>query len=179
MARWLPDVEQIGTNEHLGRRLFDEPTLIGAQDQTPSDRLRLNHFMEKRDGGMVSFDRMGQSGIDKRVRGYLVPRATSAAKNFKQPTQFKGWAVIKVKTLKHPPYGDPVPVVPSPIVGEGEAENIYHAHAIPGRMDFYQMALHLQYLFSEHGIIEKFAPDSSRDTRWMRLFVRMRGRLGL
>jgi hypothetical protein len=159
MGRWEPDAKNIGPNEHLGRRLFGEPLLIGAQDQVPPNRLRLDHFMEKRDKGEVSLDRMGQSGIDKRVRNYLMPRALRAAQGFKEPKLFLGWAVAKVKTLTKPPHGEPVELVASPIAGAEPEDNVYHAHAIPGSRDYYHMALHLLYLFSEHGTVEAFDTD--------------------
>jgi len=36
MARWKPDPSQpFGPAEHIGRRLFDEPKLVGAEGQKP------------------------------------------------------------------------------------------------------------------------------------------------
>ena len=86
MARWQPVIDQqIGSNEHLGRRLFDEPSLAGAEDQRPFTGILIDHFLEKRDDGQVSLDRLGQSSVDKRVQNHLLPLAHNAATRFRPP----------------------------------------------------------------------------------------------
>lgn len=173
MASWIPSTDKIGPNEQIGRRLFDKPQLIGALDQKPRNHLRLEHFLEKRDGGETSLDRMGQSSIDKRVRNYVGQRAIKAAGSFKEPRQFNGWQVIHFKFLRQPPYGgSPVLVVPSPIEGTDLDENIYHAHAVPDGRTYYDMAIQLLCLFLEHGKAEHYKHELSWRERW--LFVRAR-----
>ncbi|MGA2833526.1 MAG: hypothetical protein ABSE55_10695 [Terracidiphilus sp.] len=173
MALWKPNTDKIGPNEHIGRRLFDKPQLIGALDQKPGHRLRLEHFLEKRGDCETSLDRMGQSNIDKRVRNYVGQRAVKAAGDFKEPKQFNGWRVIHFKFLRQPPHGgSPFSVVPSPIDGTDLDENIYHAHALWEGRDYYDMATQLFCLFIEHGITEPYRHELSYHERWM--FVRAR-----
>jgi hypothetical protein len=169
MAPWTPNADQIGPNEQIGRRLFDKPQLVGALDQKPRDRLRLEHFLEKRDGGETSLDRMGQSSVDKGVRNYLAQRAIKAATKFREPRQFNGWRVIHIKFLRKPPHGSPVSVVPSPITAaalDDLDKNIYHSHALPDGRPYYEMAEHLFWLFSEHGRAEQYRQELSWHERW-------------
>jgi hypothetical protein len=103
MARWKPRSEDsVGKNEHVGRRLFDEPMLVGMRDPTRSvSRLDLRHFEETRHREF-SLDRLGRSGIEKAVLGYLGPRAVAAGQKFSRSKPFNGWAVIRVKQLESP-----------------------------------------------------------------------------
>jgi hypothetical protein len=180
MAPWNPNTDKTGPNEHIGRRLFDRPQLIGALDQKPRHRLGLGHFLDKREGGETSLDRMGQSGIDKRVRGYLVPRAIQAAGKFMEPRQFNGWSVVHIKILTQPPHGGPsVTVVPSPIPGIALDENIYHAHVRPDQRDYYEMATQLFCLFSEHGKPDYYRHELSWRERWVLIRARFRDWLRL
>ncbi len=182
MAPWIPNADNVGPNEQIGRRLFDKPQLIGALDQKPGHRLRLEHFLEKRDGGEISLDRMGQSSIDKRVRGYLAQRAIRAAGKFREPRRFNGWAVAHIKTLRRPPHGTPVLVVPSPQTSPELDEldkNLYHAHVLPEGRNYYDMATHLFCLFFEHGKTESYEHELNWRERWMvfRAWVRSWSRL--
>jgi hypothetical protein len=164
MARWVPETDKpIGSNEHLGRRLFDEPLLAGAEDQKPFAGLHFSHFEEKRDG-KVSLDRLGQSSIDRKVLNYLRPLANCFAASFQPPKQFNGWSVIRAYILSHPPRGEAVSVIPSPETGPEHMANIYHAHVVPGSMDSYIMALHLRQLFADYGNV-KPAMTSIPDTK--------------
>ena len=81
MALWSPkSSDPVGPNERIGRRLFDQKQLNGAQDQKPLRNVfELYHFEEKRDPGDVSVDRLGKTGIDRRVRNYVEERANFAA----------------------------------------------------------------------------------------------------
>jgi hypothetical protein len=168
MALWQPAIDQpIGSNEYLGRRLFDEPLLAGAQDQEPFPGLDLNHFLEKRDGE-VSLDRLGQSGVDRRVVNYLRPMAGNAGGRFRPPKRFDGWSVLKAHHLSNPRRGDAASVVPSPLPGPEPEANIYHAHVEPGSNNPFQMALHLRHLFTAYGTINKFTAHMQSETRWMR-----------
>jgi hypothetical protein len=157
MALWKPQSSQpIGPNEHLGRRLFDEPLLAGAQDQRPIARLNLRHFEERRDG-QVSLDRLGRTNVDKAVVRYLRPRANTAGTRFRPPKAFNGWAVLTARKFGTPPApaGYALTVIASPDSGTDLDENPYHAHiSMPSNMDYYSMALHLRELFDAHGTIE-------------------------
>jgi hypothetical protein len=179
MALWNPNTDKIGTNEYLGRRLFDKPQLIGALDQKPRHRLRLEHFLEKRDGGETSLDRMGESCVNKGVRTYLAQRAIKAAGKFRELRQFNGWTVIHIKILRKPPHGTPISVVPSPITtAELDAldNNIYHAHALPEERSYNDMAFQLFWLFSEHGKTEYYKHELSWHEHWLLVRTWLLGR---
>src|ERR1035437_393533 len=164
MALWKPQGNQpIGPNEHLGRRLFDEPLLTGAQDQKPSARLNLRHFEEKRDG-QVSLDRLGRTSVDKAVMRYLRPRADRAGTRLRPPKVFNGWAVLTARRFGSPPAppGYALTVIASPESGTALDENIYHAHiSTPPNLDYHSMALHLRWLFEDHGTIERVAEQAA------------------
>jgi len=167
MAKWQPESETVvGKNEHVGRRLFDEPTLAGFRGAKPSNRLTLRHFEETRDREF-SLDRLGRSGVDGRVVGYLLPRATAQGKKYRPEKTFDGWAVVKAQTLTNPPKGERFPVTPSPLLGssEGLESNVYHAHATLPEFDApdksYYTALHLQFLFETYGSIHSAAPSTN------------------
>jgi hypothetical protein len=81
MARWDPPAN-VDNNEHLGRRLFDEPLLTGASDQPSFKGLLLTHFEESRDDEWW-LDRLGRSSADRKVISYLTPRAQAAGSTFK------------------------------------------------------------------------------------------------
>jgi hypothetical protein len=134
MARWDPPAE-IGNNEHIGRRLFDEPMLVGTADQPAYAGLKLTHFEETR-GSEWSLDRLGRSGIDKKVVAYLRPRAESAGETFMKPKSFDGWAVLPVRELTKARRKPTLPVMASPVNDEAPNDNIYHAHTLkPQHMD--------------------------------------------
>lgn len=153
MARWVPAADQpIGNTERIGRRLFDEPLLAGAGDQESFAGLDLRNFQETR-GREVSLDRLGRTGIDKAVIRYLQPRAATAGTNFRTAKQFNGWACLPARELGQSRFGvGAMPVVASPIAGEGLEENVYHAHVLtPDGMNHYLTALHLRHLFGTYG----------------------------
>lgn len=152
MAKWQPP-KDIGSNEHLGRRLFDEPLLAGAADQPSYNGLRLTNFEETRDTE-YSLDRIGKSGIDKKVVAYLEPRAVTAARGFKKPKSFNGWAVIAAHELLKAKKAPSLQLVAAPIGGEEPNDNIYHAHALrPEEVNQTFMAYHLRHLFTQYGKI--------------------------
>lgn len=155
MATWLPGSEEpVGKNEQLGRRLFDEPMLAGASTQKHFDGLDLRNFQETRTNEF-SLDRLGRSSVDRRVISYLLPRGIAASQTFQKPKQFNGWVALRAETLTSPPKGPKLPIVPSPIGGEGLAENPYHAHALLEEpRDDYSTALHLRFLFGKYGTIQ-------------------------
>ena len=159
MATWKPrSDEPVGNNEHVGRRLFDEPMLAGATDQKAFGGLILRNFEENRDREF-SLDRLGRTGVDRKVVSYLLPRANAAATRFVPHRSFDGWAVLRARVLENPPKGLGLPVTASPIAGDGVDENIYHAHAtLPESQDAHQRyssALHLRHLFASHGTVHR------------------------
>lgn len=156
MARWKPESDKpVGPNEHVGRRLFAEPMLVGAQSQRPFAGLDLRNFEEKRDLEF-SLDRLGRSSVENAVVNYLRPRAVTAGKKLNPPRPFNGWAVLQARKLENPPVGSlKFPVKPSPIAGTDLSENIFHAHAVlPESFDSYSIALQLRELFEAHGLMK-------------------------
>ena len=159
MARWTPkDNQPVGANEHIGRRLFDEPKLVGATDQPSFQGLDLRNF-EVRDDREFSVDRVGQSSCDRRVLRYLTPRANDAAKKFREPKTFNGWVVLRATNLTKP-HG--WPLVASPDFGQSAqggaakwadedlTQNRYHAHVdVPQDMDPLFFAFKVRELFAE------------------------------
>jgi len=171
MAKWQPESETVvGKNEHLGRRLFDEPMLAGATKQKPFTGLLLRHFEETRDLEF-SLDRLGRTSVELAVVRYLMPRVDAAANKFRPPKAFDGWFVIKAEFLKKPKQGPPFPVTPSPDMRAGLDENRYHAHAtLPATADTYTNALQLKYLFEQHGkpqpAVRSTSPDGIVSSWW-------------
>jgi hypothetical protein len=160
MARWDPPAE-IGNSEHIGRRLFDEPMLVGTADQPSFAGLKLTHFEETR-GNEWSLDRLGKSGIDRKVVAYLRPRAEAAGRMFRKPKSFDGWAVLPVRELTKARKPAALPVIASPIQDQAPKDNIYHAHTLkPQHMEAAYMALHLRHLFTTFGTVEKIQTEQS------------------
>jgi len=159
MARWIPQPDAVGRNEHIGRRLFDEPMLTGAKDQKPFNGLLVNHFLETRDE-QVSVDRLGKSSVDRSVVRYLMPLAESAGSAFLSPKRFDGWTVLPAHRVQETQQS-PLQVVASP-----ETNNPYHAHILTesfltaveqDKMRRHLVALYLRELFTKHGTIHQAA----------------------
>ena len=72
--------------------------------------LDLRHFEEKRDREF-SLDRLGRSGIDRAVTGYLTPRAEAAGRQLRPAKTFDGWAVLRARQLQQPPVGSSSEVI--------------------------------------------------------------------
>jgi hypothetical protein len=165
MARWKPQANvPIGAKEQVGRRLFDEPMLIGAADQPRYDGLDLRNFQETRDDE-YSLDRLGRTGIEGAVVRYLEPRAVESGKSFQKPKQFNGWIAVKAEALMAPPKGPTIQLVASPVSGSRLQENDFHAHAVrPAGQEDLIFALYLRYRFSG-GKIEKSTTSASPVSR--------------
>lgn len=161
MARWKPQADvPIGAKEQVGRRLFDEPMLIGAADQPRYDGLDLRNFQETRDNE-YSLDRLGKTGLDGAVVRYLKPRAIENGKSFQKPKGFNGWITVKAEALTTPPSGKSIQLVASPVMASGLQENDFHAHAIrPADQEDLMFALYLRHRFSG-GKIEKIEAAAS------------------
>lgn len=165
IALWHPN-ENIGRHEHIGRRLFPRKRLKGAADQQPPpNTFELYHFEETRDGGEVSFDRLGETSIERRVRRYVSLRAHHDASLRKPQTSFQGWAVVRAAELKEPAKGPAVSLFASPVVataGDELTENIYHAHAErPSTYGSYEMAVHLKTIFDRRYHLEPAMPEKA------------------
>lgn len=154
MARWEPNPsEPFAPAEHIGRRLFDEPQLVGATDQKPFPGvLDIRNFEETR-GDEFSVDRLGKTGVDKRVKAFLKPLAEAAGNAFHHPKSFDGWATAPSKRVCAPTRGSPIPLKVSP-----ENGNPYHAHLetadlLPdaGNFRHYHVALFIRELFTGPG----------------------------
>jgi hypothetical protein len=138
MARWLPK-DNVGPNEHIGRRLFDEPMLFGATDQTPLDGIDLRHF-EPTPDRTLSVDRAGDSCFHPQVQRYLVPRAEAAGEAATPRKAFHGWLTVPAKKLWNPKANirwtvEPSPEREQPVGGvqpewsdADYSQNRYHAH---------------------------------------------------
>lgn len=125
--------------------------LRGAAGQPNFSGLRLNHFEESR-GNEVSLDRLGASGIDRKVSSYLVPRAQAAGETFGKSKKFDGWAVVAAKELIQAKKDPKLPVHASPVEDEEPKDNVYHAHVVrPDALNPYIMALHLKHIFTSYG----------------------------
>src|ERR1700730_6981210 len=172
--RWEPDPQApVGAREAIGRRLFEIQRLAGARDQKPwKDKLVIGHFLEKRDPGEVSLDRLGETFLDGKVRAFLLPRAQHDGTKRTPPNAFKGWAWISAGKLQNPPAGATgypitVPPVPESAPGVGD-HNPYHSHVCrrPGASAWHT-ATELRQLFHDHGNVEDVDPQT-----WWRMYAR-------
>jgi len=163
MARWNPLAEPVGKNEPIGRSLFDEPMLMGSQDQPAYKGLDYRHFeVTQADDRQLSLDRLGCTGIENKAKNYLKPRAEAAGAIRVPPKQFNGWAHVRASTLKEGWNGQSFPVIPSPITLDGIEGNTHHAHiAIEGDATF--AAFRLREIFTRRGLVEKVAsPEAAK-----------------
>jgi hypothetical protein len=160
MARWNPKTDPVGKSEPIGRRLFDEPMLMGAQDQPSFKGLDYRHFEETRGDRELSLDRLGFTGIENKAKNYLRPRAQAAGANRVPPKQFNGWAHVRANLLEQGWGGQRFPVVASPVDCDGLDGNTHHAHiVIEG--DAISAALRLREIFTSRGTVEKIEPPKA------------------
>jgi hypothetical protein len=114
VARWAPkDDRPVEPNEHVGRRLFDEPKLFGATDQAPLDGLSMRNFEPGKDREF-SIDRVGDGCFHSKAKKYLEPRALVAATKFRNPARFDGWLTVPARKLMNPQHGMKWLLVASP-----------------------------------------------------------------
>ena len=148
MALWNPP-DNIGDNEPVGRRIFQRPSLKGAEDQPlPPKVIELYHFQEGK--GSLSLDRLGQTSTDARVKRWIDPIAKKAAASFRERRAFKGWFVVRARDLRNPPQGTRLVLTASPIVpteGDQSSANPYHGHIETPAIDRFHYALQLKYVF--------------------------------
>jgi hypothetical protein len=165
MAKWVPAAD-VEANEPIGRRLFDEPLLVGTAGQPSFRGLLVTHFEEARDDE-ISVDRLGKTGIDKRVTAFLKPRADSAGGKFRKPKTFNGWVVLPAQELRKVRDRPGLQIVPSPINDPAPNDNPYHAHVRrPSNMDSMVTALYLRHLFTTYGKVEPVNPGQAKRSWW-------------
>jgi hypothetical protein len=138
MARWKPPPE-VGQNEHIGRRLFDEPKLFGASDQASLKGLAMTNF-EPTSDDEFSVDRVGEGCFHPKVRSYLLPRAIDAGGRGHEKRTFQGWLTVPARKLRTPvkdliweivsseEQGPPMDGALPEWSDENLLQNRYHAH---------------------------------------------------
>jgi hypothetical protein len=172
--RWEPERNQpVGPKESIGRRLFEEPVLVGAKDQKPKVFLDVRSFEEKRPPFEVSLDRLGANGVDDRVLTFLTEKAVQQGQSRKPAKTFFGWQHVAANVLATPKTGSfKFPVIPSPVNPDQPNDpehNPYHAHVSPpvgsnGPCEPMTMALYLQMLFSKYGDYKACPQNKSNPT---------------
>jgi hypothetical protein len=171
--RWQPrSGDPIGPKEPIGRRLFEEPTLVGAKDQKPKVFLNYRAFEENRPPYQVSFDRLGEKSRDDKVVDFLVEKAVNQGHSRKPPRDFHGWVHLPAALLTQPRRGTLKFVVEaSPIAPDDASDpphNPYHAHISPptgasGPTEPMTVALYLQAFFSDYGeVLPYLMPPSNQ-----------------
>lgn len=167
MALWIPKHDEpVGSNERIGRRLFERQNLMGAKDQKPVVGFALYHFEESRGNGQVSIDRMGNSGnVDRKVKNILLALCNDAGPKFKPPKNFTGWATATAKRLQNPKRGPKISIAASPLAAAADssaAGNPYHAHLDrPEHYTDYEMAFHLKAIFDSESSFEPAESDAA------------------
>jgi hypothetical protein len=175
-SKWNPETDPVHKNEAIGRRLFDEPMLMGAGQQPNYQGLLVNHFEETRGDRELSLDRLGATGPVKAVKQYLIPRAEYAATKFRPQKTFNGWAVISAKFLEQGDAQYKFTVTASPQHGPDLEENIYHAHSkLPEGVNSYTIALHLRHIFTKNGRIESHQKNvaGQSSSKWMQTLANL------
>jgi hypothetical protein len=173
MAKWAPAAD-VEANEPVGRRMFDEPLLVGTAGQPSFAGLLVTHFEEERDDE-ISVDRLGRTGIDKRVVAFLKPRADLAGGKFRKPKTFNGWVVLSARELrKDRANRRGLQIVASPISDPTPNDNPYHAHIRrPSDLDSTMTALYLRHLFTTYGKVEPVSSAEAKRSWWGRLVERI------
>jgi hypothetical protein len=167
MARkWNPKTDPVGKHEPIGRRLFDEPLLMGAKNQPSFKGLDLRHF-EIRDDRELSLDRLGSTGVEKKSTTYLRPRAEGEGAKCTPPKKFNGWVHIRVSVLENGWDGHRLPVIKSPVEGDGLEENTHHAHiVVADDLDVRTAALYLRELFTPKPVTVEKVGGPQKDRIW-------------
>jgi hypothetical protein len=146
--------------------MFDEPMLRGATGQPAFAGLKLTHFQEKR-SSELSLDRLGATGVERRVREYLVPRAEAAGRKFQKPLRFDGWCVVAAKEMANAKQEPKFPVIASPVTDPEPLDNVYHAHVVrPDTLNVHMMSLQLRHIFTTYGGVERNEAVETSDPTW-------------
>ena len=159
---WVPP-DKVGLNERIGRRIYDEPMLRGAEGQPSYSGIELHHFEDKE----LSLDRLGASGVDRRVCRHLNPKAEAAGASRKRPSRFDGWFHVTARELEQARKPPLLPVIASPIRDPEPNGNIYHAHILrPDNMSAHLVSLHVRYIFTEYGSVTQNENNQSPPAAW-------------
>jgi hypothetical protein len=167
MAPWnAREVSTIGNAEVIGRRRFKHPDLRGAAGQKkPVGGLDTRDFLEKRDTA-ISIDRLGKSGIDRKVLNYLLPRAEAHGLSQKPTKEFLGWACVQASKFLEMAGKYGYLLIPSPVPGVVLADNDYHAHiSYPNTIDAFHAALLVKEIFQQHGSVHDIDVNSPAPER--------------
>lgn len=166
--KWNPKTDPIGKNEPIGRRLFGEPMLMGAQDQPSFKGLDYRHFEVSPADRELSLDRLGCTGVERKAKNYLKPLAVAAGANRVPPKPFNGWVQVRASVLGKGLGGQSFPVIASPIdldEIEGIEENTHHAHIVI-EDDVTFAAFRLREIFTSRGsTVETIEPLEAQPTR--------------
>jgi hypothetical protein len=158
--------DDVGMNERIGRRFFNEPMLRGAEGQPSFSGIELHHFEDSR-SREISLDRLGATGLDKRVVQYLRPRAEAAGGARLKPIRFEGWLHVSAKELAEARKPPRHPVIASPVKDPEPDDNRYHAHVVrPEAMSDHLMSLQLRYIFTKYGGVERNDGADAPTKRW-------------
>jgi len=152
MALWDPSRDtKIGDVEHLGRRRFKRPQLIGFSDQAQKHELTYLDFLDSRDPNL-SVDRLGKNGVDSKVKDRLRNLAAVNAEARRPKVEFIGWASVQAKKFLNEAQKVGYSIKPDPIPGTLEEQNEFHAViSCPAHIDRTHVALYLYHLFTKHG----------------------------
>jgi hypothetical protein len=163
MAIWVPP-DKVGMNERIGRRIYDEPMLKGAQGQPSYSGIELHHFQG---GKELSLDRLGASGIDRRIRQHLELRAEAAGARRGKPSRFDGWFHVAAKELEQARTPPKLPLIASPIREPEPDDNIYHAHVVqPDNVLPNLVSLHIRHIFTKYGEVVQNEQKQRAPTGW-------------
>lgn len=181
MDRRLSLPDNVGMNERIGRRFFDEPMLRGAEGQPSFSGVELHHFQDKRDNE-ISLDRLGATGVEKRVIRYLKPRAEAAGFARRKAVRFEGWLHVTARELTQARQEPKLPVIASPVDEPEPDDNCCHAHVvkpdtIPEAVRDYLLALHLRQIISKYGGVQRNEGETSENL-WDRLTAWLFNRIG-
>lgn len=165
MAKWVPSRNaQIGDNEHLGRRRFKRPQLIGFIGQEPRPTLSYLDFLDDRDYD-ISVDRLGKNGVDPKVKEVLRPLAEANAQKRTPKMVFSGWASVQVKKFMNDAQKLRYSIAPDPIRETESENNEYHAIiSCPTDREHLEVALTLHHWFAKYGVLHDVEPVPARGT---------------
>jgi hypothetical protein len=95
---WTPDPDEVKPSETIGRRVFGNP-FAGAGAKVPEHFFKITVFMDSRRDKDLSFDRLGERGVDKSVTRFLTPLGADQGRTLAPPKEFSGWAAIPMAKL--------------------------------------------------------------------------------
>jgi hypothetical protein len=114
---WTPDPNEIKPSETIGRRVLGKG-FAGPGAKVPEGFFKITVFMDSRLNEDLSFDRLGERGVDKSVTKFLTPLGVDQGQTLAPPQEFSGWAAIPMAKLNF------VTLRPTPT---DEPHNPFHA----------------------------------------------------